>query len=85
MKIGEIEEGDSISIDTDALCGPLWEVVSVRVDDIGLSKIRTVALVSDSDGICVAGVPYSDQYEVFTTEDSTSADVCVAADDISRH
>jgi hypothetical protein len=49
MKPDQLERGDHISIESEPLCGPLWEVEDIEVQDLGLTAVTVVALYSDGE------------------------------------
>jgi hypothetical protein len=47
MKLQDLSEGDSITIDCEPLSGRSWKVIESTVVDIGIAQYPLVAAVSD--------------------------------------
>ena len=67
MKPDTLEQGNSISIESKPLCGPLWEVKDVEVEDLGLTAVTVVALLSDTDVWTLQWTDTSDKATVSKT------------------
>ena len=67
MKPDQLERGDHISIESEPLCGPLWEVEDIEVQDLGLTAVTVVALLSDTDVWTLQWTDTSDKATVSKT------------------
>jgi hypothetical protein len=79
-----LEEGDRISIQSKPLCGPLWKVKDVEVEDLGITAVTVVALYSDDEVWTLQWTDISDKAKMVQAKEHGGKQYKVHLDNIDK-